>query len=109
MTSESRMTHLHQKGKESDYNGSSYVIGNGQTILGPKMAPKVLKLFIVYNLISPMRSQYLGKNSVRNNEGAEGIGESKKQTIVCNALYRGSKFALIRKNADLLYGVLLCE
>ena len=103
------MTHLNQKGTESDYNGSGYVIGNGQTILGLKMAPKALKLFIVYNLISPMRSQYLGRNSVRNNEGAEGIGESKKQTIVCNALYRGSKFASIRKEADLLYGVLSCD
>ncbi len=103
------MTHLHQKGKESDYNGSGYIIGNGQMILGPKMAPKVLKLFIVYNLISPMRSQCMGKNSARNNEGAEGIGESKKQTIVCNALYKGSKFALIRKDADLLYGILLRE
>jgi hypothetical protein len=106
LTSESRMTHLHQKGMESDYNGSDYVIGNGQTISGLKMAPKVLKLFIVYNLISPMHPQYLGRNSVRNNEGAEGIGVSKKRTIVCNALYRGSKFASIRKGADLLNGVL---
>ncbi len=38
-----------------------------------------------------------------------GRGESKKQMILCNAVYRGSKFALIRKDADLLYGVLLCE
>jgi len=106
LTSESRMTHLHQKGMESDYNGSNYVIGNGQTILGLKMAPKVIKLFMVYNLISPMHSQYLGRNSVRSNEGAEGIGESKKQTIVCNARYRGSKFTSIRKDADLLNGVL---
>jgi len=27
----------------------------------------------------------------------------------CNEVYRGSKFALIRKDADLLYGVLLHE
>ena len=67
------------------------------------------QLFMVYNLVSPMRSHYLGRNFARNDEGAEDIGESKKRTIVCNALYRGIKFALIRKDADLLYGVLLHE
>jgi hypothetical protein len=37
------------------------------------------------------------------------IGESKKRMTIDNKLYRGSKFASIRKNADLLYGVLLHE
>jgi len=40
-----------------------------------------------------MHSQYLGRNSVRGDDGAEGR--------TCNELYRGSKFALIRKGADL--------
>jgi len=55
-----------------------------------------------------MHSQNLGRNSAKSNKDVEGIGESKKQTILCNALCRGL-FALIRKDADLLYGVLLCE
>ena len=63
---------------------------------------------MVYNLVSPMHSQNLGRNSAKSNKDVEGIGESKKQTILCNALCRGL-FALIRKDADLLYGVLLCE
>jgi hypothetical protein len=46
---------------------------------------------------------------VRSDNGIEGIGESKKQMTIGNKLYRGSKFALIRKDADLLYGVLLHE
>ena len=50
-----------------------------------------------------------GRNSMRSNNGMLGRGESKKQKTACNDLYRGSKFALIRKDADLLYGVLWCE
>jgi len=38
-----------------------------------------------------------------------GRGESKKQKAACNEMYRGSEFTLIRKDADLLYGVLWCE
>ncbi|MRG77288.1 MAG: hypothetical protein C5S33_05945 [ANME-2 cluster archaeon] len=59
-------------------------------------------------MVSPIRS-HQGRNSARNNDGVEGIGESKKRMTFCNEMYRGSKFALIRKDADLLYGVLLCE
>jgi len=29
--------------------------------------------------------------------------------IICNELYKVQKFALIQKDADLLYGILLCE
>ena len=50
-----------------------------------------------------------GRNPVMDNNDAEGRGKSKKRMIICNELYKGSKFALIRKDADLLYGVLLCE
>jgi len=38
----------------------------------------------------------------RNNYGTEGMGNGKKQMTICNELYRGSRFALIRKGADLL-------
>ena len=62
----------------------------------------------MWNLVSPIRP-HQGRNSVRNNDGVEGRGESKKRMTICNELNRGSKFALIRKDADLLYGVLLCE
>ncbi len=48
-----------------------------------------------------------GRCSARNSNGIEGRGESKKRTTICNELYNGSKFALIRKDADLLYGILL--
>jgi len=48
-----------------------------------------------------MRSQYLGRNSVRSDDGTEGRGNGKKQMTICNELYRGSRFALTRKGADL--------
>ena len=48
-----------------------------------------------------MHSQYLGRNSVRRDDGAEGRGNGKKQMTICNELYRGSRFALTRKGADL--------
>ncbi len=50
-----------------------------------------------------------GRNSVRSNDDKEGIGESKKRMTIGNRLYRGLKIASIRKDADLLYGVLLYE
>jgi len=50
-----------------------------------------------------------GRNPVMDNNDAEGRGKSKKRMIICNELYKGSKFASIRKDADLLYGVLLYE
>ena len=33
----------------------------------------------------------------------EGIGDSKKRMTPCNGMYRGSRFALTRKGADLLW------
>ena len=38
---------------------------------------------------------------MRNNDGTEGMGNGKKQMTICNELYRGSRFALTRKGADL--------
>ncbi len=46
---------------------------------------------------------------MRSDNDIEGRGESKKRMTIGNKLYRGSEFALIRKDADLLYGVLLHE
>ena len=48
-----------------------------------------------------MCSQHLGRNSARRDDGTEGKGNGKKQMTICNELYRGSKFALARKDADL--------
>ena len=48
-----------------------------------------------------MCSLHLGRNSARGNDGTEGKGNGKKQMTICNELYRGSKFALARKDADL--------
>jgi hypothetical protein len=48
-----------------------------------------------------MHSQYLGRNPVRRDDGAEGRGNGKKQMTICNELYRGSKFAFAQKGADL--------
>lgn len=62
----------------------------------------------MWSLVNPLLSK-TGRNSVKSNNGAEGRGESKKRMTVCNEMYRGSRFALIRKDADLLNGVLLHE
>ena len=37
----------------------------------------------------------------RGDDGTEGIGNGKKRMTICNELYRGSRFALTRKGADL--------
>ena len=42
-----------------------------------------------------------GNNLARGNDGLEGRGIGKKRRVTCNELYRGSKFALTRKGADL--------
>jgi len=70
---------------------------------------KYLEIFVMRSLANPMLSRKLVENSAKSNNGVEGRGESKKQMTVCNELYRGSRLALIRKDADLLNGVLLHE
>jgi RNA-directed DNA polymerase len=45
--------------------------------------------------------KYSGRSSVRHNDGAKGRGICKKRMTACNEMYRGSKFALSRKGADL--------
>jgi hypothetical protein len=78
-------------------------------VLGSKIASKVFTIIHNVKLGKPFLFPPKGRNSVRSNNDIEGKGESKKRMTVCNELYKGSKFALIRKDADLLYGVLLCE
>ena len=73
------------------------------------MASKAFIIIQDVELGKPFVLQETGRNSAKSNNGTEGRGESKKQMTVCNKLYRGSEFASVRKEADLLYGVLLCE
>ncbi len=107
--SETRLITLRPKGTKSDYDGSCDIIVNGHMIFGLQVASKVFGIICDVKLGKPYALQETGRNSVKSNNGAEGRGESKKQMTVCNELYRGSRFALIRKDADLLNGVLLHE
>ena len=62
------------------------------------------KAFIVIRdaeLGKPHKLPNLGRSSVRSNDGLGGIGIGKKRMTACNEMYRGSKFALTRKGADL--------
>lgn len=53
--------------------------------------------------------QKKGRNPVKGIDGIEGRGFSKKRMLTRNRLDRGSNFASIRKDADLLNGILLYE
>ena len=107
--SETRLTTLRPKGTKSDYDGSRYIIVNGQMIFGLQVASKVFGIICDVKLGKPFAPQEAGRSSAKNNNGVEGRGESKKQMTVCNELYRGSIYALIRNDADLLNGVQLHE
>ena len=107
--SEIRLTTLTPKGTKSDYNGCSNIIVNGQTIFGLQVAFKVFKIICDVGLGKPYALQETGRNSAKSNNGAQGRGESKKRMTIGNKLYRGSKFALTRKGANLFYIVLLHE
>ncbi len=106
---EIRLTTLKPKGTKSDYAGFGNIIVNGQMIFGLQVASKVFEIICDVKLGKPYALRETGRNSAKSNNGAEGRGKSKKQMTICNKLYRGSKFALIRKEADLLNGVLLHE
>ena len=99
---------LKPKGTESDHNGCHDVMGCGQTILGLKMASKAFIIICGAELGKPYMLP-LGRDPVRANEGIEGRGTGKKRMASCNETYRGSKFALTRKGADLPVGVSLYE
>ena len=93
---------LKPKGMKSDYNGCSDIIGDGQMVSGLKMASKAFVIICGVELGKPyVLPKYLGRNSVRGDEGTEGRGIGKKRMSVCNGSNRGSKFALTRKGADL--------
>jgi len=51
----------------------------------------------------------MGRKSARMYDGIEGKGISKKRMSTGNRLDRGSNFASTRKDADLLFGILLYE
>jgi len=76
---------------------------------GLQMASKAFIIIHDVELGKPFVLQETGRNSAKSNNGTEGRGESKKRITIGNELYRGSIYALLRKEADLLYGVLLCE
>ncbi|BBL64558.1 hypothetical protein MmazTMA_15350 [Methanosarcina mazei] len=49
------------------------------------------------------------ETSAKTNDNVEGIGFSKKRMPICNGLDRGSNFASIRKDADLLFRYFLVK
>ena len=97
-----RTVTLRPKGTKSDYNGYRDVIGDGQTVSGLQMASKAFIIICDMELGKPYAlPENPGRSSVRGNKGAEGSGIGKKRMTSCNEVYRGSKFALTRKGADL--------
>lgn len=101
---------LRPKGTESDHNGYWDVMGNGQTVLGSQIASKAFIVICDVELGKPyMLPESPGRELVRANDGIEGRGIGKKRMTSCNESYRGSKFALTRKGADLPKGVSLDE
>ena len=93
---------LRPKGVESCHNGYRNVIENGHMIPGSKMASKAFIVICDVELGKPyMLPESPGRDLVRVNDGIEGRGIDKKRKASCNEMYRGSKFALTRKSADL--------
>ncbi len=101
-----RTATLRPKGTESDYNGYSDVIVDGRTIPGLQMASKAF-IGICDVELGKLYMLPLGRDPVRANDGIEGRGTGKKRMAPCNEAYKGSKFALTRKGADLPAGVSL--
>jgi len=95
---------------EFGHNGYHDVMGNGHMIPGLKMASKAFIVICDVELGKPyMLPEFPGRDLVRVNDGIEGRGIGKKRMTSCNEVYRGSKFALTRKSADLPNGVSLYE
>ena len=67
-------TALKPKGTESDYNGSCFIIGNGQMVPGLKMASKVSIIICDIELGKPNMLPKTGRNSARGNDGIVGRG-----------------------------------
>lgn len=105
-----RIVTLKPKGTKSDYNGCKDVIGNGQMISGLQMASKAFTIICDVKLGKPnMLPENPGRDPVRANDGIVGKGIDKKRMTPCNEVYRGSKFALTRNDADLSSGISLHE
>ena len=97
-----RTVTLRPKGTKSDCNGCGDVVVNGQMVSGLQMASKVFVIICDVELGKPnMLPENPGSDPVRINDGIVGRGIGKKRMAACNELYRGSKFALTRKGADL--------
>ncbi|KAF5415871.1 MAG: hypothetical protein C5S48_04455 [Candidatus Methanogaster sp.] len=72
------------------------------------MASKVFLNICDIGLGKPnMLPENPGSDPVRINDGILGRGIGKKRMASCNEVYRGSKFVLTRKGADLSSGVSL--
>ena len=105
-----RTVTLRPKGTKPDYTGYRYAIGNGQMVSGSQVASKVFTIICDVELGKPHKLPgNPGRDPVRANDGLGGRGIDKKRMTSCNELYRGSKFALTRKGADLSSGVSLHE
>ena len=105
-----RIVTLRPKGTKSDYNGCGGVAGNGQTVSGLQVAFKAFISICDVELGKPnMLPESPGSDPVRVNDGIVGRGIDKKRMTSCNEVYRGSKFVLTRKGADLSSGVSLHE
>jgi len=97
-----RTVTLRPKGTKSDYNGCRDVVGGGRTVSGSQMASKAFIIICDVELGKPHKlPEYLGRDPVRANDSLGGRGIDKKRMAACNERYRGSKFALTRKGADL--------
>jgi hypothetical protein len=91
---------LKPNGTKSGYSGLTDIIEDGLSISGLWMAPKATTIIHDMETVKPHMFPFLGRNLVKgiNNIGGKGYG--KKRMAARNKLHRGTKSALIRKNAD---------
>ncbi len=90
------------KSKEPGYIGSIHDITNEPSVPGLEIAPKATILSRISELVNPYALLLRGRDFARRNDGADGIGGSKKRKPACNDLDKSSTFAQTRKGADLL-------
>jgi len=85
---------LAPKGKEPGYIGSIHDITNELSVPGLEIAPKMTILSRISELGNPYALLLKGRDFARRNDGADGIGDSKKRKPDCNDLDKSSTFAL---------------
>ncbi len=85
---------LAPKGKEPGYIGSIHDITNELNVPGLEIAPKTTILSRISELVNPYALLSRGRDFARRNNGADGIGGSKKRKPDCNDLDKSSTFAL---------------